>query len=151
PCCGRWGSERKGGAMSGHEQLRDLVQASLHAGIADQIARQAWDGPTVAVFQQRRLRTLLGHAIANSPFHAERLKGVDPDRFELADLARLPVMTKSAMMARFDEAVTDRRLTLDLVEQTLAATDQHPIPLFGRHMAYATGGSSGVRGVFVWD
>ena len=35
---------------------------------------------------------------------------IDARRFELAGLARLPVMTKDEMMAGFDEVVTDPRL-----------------------------------------
>ena len=34
-----------------------------------------------------------------------------PGRFELDDLASLPVMSKEQMMAGFDELLTDRRLT----------------------------------------
>ena len=40
-----------------------------------------------AACQRDRLRALLARAIAGSPFHAGRLRGVDPDRFELSDLA----------------------------------------------------------------
>jgi hypothetical protein len=55
----------------------------------------------------------LARAIDRSPFHAARLAGIGPARFELADLARLQVMTKAQMMEHFDEVVTDRRLTPD--------------------------------------
>jgi hypothetical protein len=37
---------------------------------------------------------LLASATRRSAFHARRLDGVDPARFELADLPRLPVMTR---------------------------------------------------------
>jgi hypothetical protein len=58
-----------------------------------------------------RLRALLACAIERSPFHARRLAGIDQGRFELADLAGLPVMSKEQMMAGFDELATDRRIT----------------------------------------
>jgi len=88
-------------------------------------------------------------AIAGSPFHARRLRGVDPDRFELADLARLPVMTKADMMENFDAATTDRRLTRDLVERHLARSVTDPSLLLGDYVVLVSGGSSGQRGLFV--
>jgi len=74
---------------------------------------------------------------------------VDPGRFELADLARLPVMTKAEMMAQFDAVVTDRRLSKHQVEQHLAASLREPSLLLDEHVCLASGGSSGLRGVFV--
>ena len=91
---------------------------------------------------------LLSHAAEHSPFHARRLRGLDPSRFELADLPRLPTMTKGQMMAGFDEVVTDRRLTRSRVERHLAASTAEPALLFGRYVCLASGGSSGLRGVF---
>jgi phenylacetate-coenzyme A ligase PaaK-like adenylate-forming protein len=60
-------------------------------------------------------------------------------------------MTKTDMMAAIDDVFTDRRLTLGAVEQALAATGSEPVPVLGRYMALATGGSAGQRGVFVFD
>jgi len=55
--------------------------------------------------RKRIVRALLAVAIERSPFHARRLSGIDPTTFELADLARLPVMTKAEMMHHFDDMV----------------------------------------------
>jgi phenylacetate-coenzyme A ligase PaaK-like adenylate-forming protein len=74
---------------------------------------------------------------------------VDPDRFELADLARLPVMTKAEMMENFDAATTDRRLTRELVERHLARSVTDPSLLLGGYVGLVSGGSSGERGLFV--
>ena len=62
-------------------------------------------------------------------------------------------MTKSTMMARFDDVVTDRRLTRARVEAHLAATRDEPGHLLDEYMVLASGGSSGERGIFVygWD
>jgi hypothetical protein len=100
--------------------LRTRVSAAIGRRMPEAIARLGWDSGRLAACQRDRLRALLARAIASSPFHAARLRGVDPDRFELADLARLPVMTKADMMENFDTATTDRRLTRDLVERHLA-------------------------------
>ena len=45
--------------------------------------------------------------IEHSPFHAERLGAIDPDRFELSDMTRLPDHDQSQIMAAFDDVVTD--------------------------------------------
>ncbi|HSJ97047.1 MAG TPA: hypothetical protein VLC53_08240 [Myxococcota bacterium] len=133
--------------------LRDRHRAAFRAALPAHLERLAWDRPRIAAFQRDRLRALLRHAQAQSPFHARRLAGVDPERVELADLPRLPVMTKSEMMAGFDELVTDRRLTRALVERHLAATGPDPSHLLDEYLVLASGGSSGERGVFVygWD
>ena len=102
------------------ELLRTRVSGAVGRRMPEHIARLGWDAGQLAACQRDRLRALLARAIAGSPFHADRLRGIDPDRFELADLARLPVMTKADMMENFDTATTDRRLTRDLVEQHLA-------------------------------
>ena len=132
-------------------EYRATHQARLFAGMPEQIRRLSWSRERIAEHQQGRLRALLAHAIAHSPFHARRLAGIDPARFELADLPRLPVMTKAEMMADFDDVLTDRRLSRRLVEDTLDRTGDEVIPLFDEYVAQTSGGSSGRRGVFVLD
>ena len=103
----------------------------------------------LADLQRTRLRALLARAIDRSPFHAAWLAGINPDRFELADLARLPIMTKAQMMEHFDEVVIDRRVTRRAVEAHIAASAAEPALLLGDYVCLVSGGSSGLRGVFV--
>ena len=131
------------------ELLRTRVSGAVGQRMPEHIGRLGWDAGRLAVHQRDRLRALLARAIADSPFHAGRLRGVDPDRFELADLARLPVMTKADMMENFDAATTDRRLTRDLVERHLARSVTDPSLLLGDYVVLVSGGSSGQRGLFV--
>ena len=78
--------------------------------------------------------------------------GIDPGALSEADIASLPVMTKTDLMGNFDDIVTDRRLTRELCERHLGelAGDAY---LLGEYHVVASGGSSGQRGVFVygWD
>jgi phenylacetate-CoA ligase len=129
--------------------LRTRVSAAIGRRMPEAIARLGWDSGRLAACQRDRLRALLARAIASSPFHAARLRGVDPDRFELAELARLPVMTKADMMENFDAATTDRRLSRDLVERHLARAVTDPALLLGEYVVLVSGGSSGQRGLFV--
>ena len=131
------------------ELLRTRVSGAVGRQMPEHIGRLGWDAGRLAACQRDRLRALLARAIAGSPFHARRLRGVDPDRFELADLARLPVMTKADMMENFDAATTDRRLTRDLVERHLARSVTDPSLLLGDYVVLVSGGSSGQRGLFV--
>ena len=129
--------------------LRVRVSGAIGGRLPGHLQRAGWSSAQLAAFQRGRLRELLARAIECSPFHAARLSDVDPARFELADLARLPVMTKAEMMANFDSALTDRRLSRDLVERHLAGSVAEPSLLLGEYVCLVSGGSSGLRGIFV--
>src|SRR5579864_2440395 len=99
--------------------LRESVQERMLARAPNHIERLGWSRQQIEACQRDGLRTLLAHAIAHSPFHRQRLRGIDPSRFELADLSNLPVMTKAEMMRSLDDVFTDRRLSRRLVEAAL--------------------------------
>jgi phenylacetate-coenzyme A ligase PaaK-like adenylate-forming protein len=131
------------------ERLRELAAARLVERLPEHVARLSWDRARLAAHQRDRLRELLAHAAANSRFHARRLAGIDVDRFEVADLPRLPVMTKAEMMSQFDLVVTDRRLSLRGVQAHLDASKTRASLLLDEFVCLASGGSSGLRGVLV--
>jgi phenylacetate-coenzyme A ligase PaaK-like adenylate-forming protein len=131
--------------------FRDAFQERLNASYPVLIPRMQWSREQLLAHQRSRLRSLLRHVMATSPFHARRLAGIDPETVEPTDLSAIPVMTKAQMMEELDEVFTDRQLTTAEVERALAATGDEPIVIRDRYMAYTTGGSSGVRGVFVRD
>jgi phenylacetate-CoA ligase len=134
---------------TGLETLRARFGAALAGHLENHRGRPHWDAGQLADHQREQLRALLARAAAQSPFYARRLAGVDPARFELAGLARLPVLTKQQMMAGFDELATDRRLTRARAEEHLAASGEQPSLLLGRYVCLASGGSSGLRGIVV--
>ena len=74
------------------ETLRARIGAQVAERMRGHVERLRWDADRLAAHQCERLRALLRHALAHSPFHARRLGGLDPDRVELADLAGLPTM-----------------------------------------------------------
>jgi phenylacetate-CoA ligase len=132
-------------------ELRGRIQADILAGLPAHFRRMSLDPSQLRDWQRIRLRRLLAAAIARSPFHSRRLHGVDPERFELADLARLPVMSKTQMMDHFDDLISGQALTREAAERALAETGDQPRPLPGGYLCMATGGSSGQRGVFAYD
>jgi phenylacetate-coenzyme A ligase PaaK-like adenylate-forming protein len=133
------------------DRLRPRVHAGLYARLPAHVDRLSWSAEQIATHQRDALRSLLTHARAHSTFHAARLAGIEPDRFELSDLASLPVMTKADTMADLDDILTDPRLSAGLVRETLAASGMAPRPLFDEFLCMAFGGSSGRRGYFVYD
>ena len=97
-----------------------------------------------------RLREFVDHAIERSPWHRERLAGVDLSRLDEGSLRELPPMTKADLMENFDRIVTDERLTLQIVNDHLRTVTTGSYLLDG-HTAVTSGGSTGERGVFVYD
>ena len=137
--------------MSDFDDLRARIQADIFAGLPAHFSRLSWSEARLRGWQRDRLRALLASATRRSAFHGRRLAGVDPARFELADLPSLPAMTKAELMADFDAVSCDPRLTRLAAERALAATGTEPVPLPGGYLCMATGGSSGQRGIFAFD
>jgi phenylacetate-CoA ligase len=134
--------------------LRDRCAPALASRLPAHIARLDWRSAQLAECQRTSLRALLHHAVERSPFHAARLAAAgltraDIDTFELSDLAKLPVMTKTEMMADFNDVVTDRRLTRDLVERHISDSATEPSLILGDYICLASGGSSGLRGTYL--
>ena len=139
--------------MATYRDLLARQRAQVSDGMLIHAARLRWSPERIFVERQRRLRNLLRYAIDRSPFFAERLWGVEPETFTLDDLPSLPVMTKDEMMASFDDALTDRELTLELANEHVERCYTTDGYLLDKYRVVATGGTSGRRGLFVygWD
>ncbi len=114
------------------------------------MSRIGWSREQIERHQLERLRGLLGWALGRSHFHAERLKGLDPSSMTVEDLARLPVMSKTDAQSAWDEIVTVPHLTRAEAERILAEQSWFSYTAHGEQV-FSSGGSSGVRGVYVWD
>src|SRR5579859_112843 len=150
----RSGGQCEKGRMSavtetGVEALQARFGATLARRLGTHIERLGWDARQLREFQRDELRKLLVCAVERSPFHGRRLAGIDPERFELEQLPELPTMSKERMMSSFDELLTDRRLTQGRVEDHLGSLGMEARLLDDRYVCLASGGSSGLRGVFV--
>lgn len=107
--------------------------------------RERWDRAALEVHQARALRSLRDHAYAKSPFYKRFHQGL-MDR----PLGMLPVLTKSELMAQWDEVVTDPALRLSEVESWLARMQPGEV-YKGRYYVAATSGTTGKKGIFAWD
>ena len=103
-----------------------------------------WSRAQLQAHQARALAELRAFAIAKSPFYREFHRGL-----ERQPLAALPILTKSQLMERFDELVTDRRIRLADAETYRRSGG--PRRYLDRYVVLATSGSTGRRGVFVFD
>ncbi|WP_433505497.1 hypothetical protein ACQP04_02710 [Pseudonocardia halophobica] len=107
--------------------------------------RDRWTRDQLHAHQARELDRLRRHAYAHSPFYRRLHAG----RMDAA-LTELPVLTKAELIERFDEvsARPDVRLSAAEAYQARASGDE----LFrGRYYVAGTAGTTGRRGVFVWD
>jgi phenylacetate-coenzyme A ligase PaaK-like adenylate-forming protein len=128
--------------------------AAIAARMPALVERLSWTAEQIRAERQRALRETLAHAKANSSWHASRLSRIEPDTFTEADLQALPIMTKTDVMTHWDAIVTDRRLTLAGCNAHIAAKLNGTCKDYyylGNYQVIATGGSSGVRGVFPWS
>ena len=103
-----------------------------------------WTRPQLLAHQAKLLATLRRVAAERSPFYREFHRGL-----ERAPLEDLPILTKTILMERFDDLVTDRSIRLVDAEAYLKAAE--PGLFRDRYVVLATSGSTGRRGVFVFD
>jgi phenylacetate-coenzyme A ligase PaaK-like adenylate-forming protein len=132
------------------EALRMQHAADLLAVMPSLVARLRWSADALQRERQRRLRILLGTAKARSSWHRERLRHIDSATVTEDVLATVPPMTKADLMEHFDAIVTDPSVTRAVVDDHVETLPSNPY-LFDRLIAVASGGSSGRRGVFVYD
>jgi phenylacetate-CoA ligase len=108
--------------------------------------RDRWTRRQLEEHQGGALHRLREHAYARSPFYGRFHKGLT-DR----PLSDLPVLTKAMVMEHFDELVTDPTIRLTDVEAHLASLSGEDELLNGRYRVASTSGSTGRRGLFLWD
>lgn len=109
-----------------------------------------WSRECLKAHREQSLRILIEFAQRQSTWHKKRLGHLNADRLREEDLRDVPVMTKQDLMANFDSIVTDPRLTLDMLENHLAGLNNDAY-LLDRYHVVSSGGSSGRRGVFIYD
>jgi phenylacetate-coenzyme A ligase PaaK-like adenylate-forming protein len=120
----------------------------LRALAGAQLARDRWSRDQLLAFQGERLRALIAHAVAASPYYRDLL-GPDAAAGDVP-LEELPTLPKATLMDDFDRIVTDRRLRRADLEAHLAGPAAAQ-PYLGRYKLFTTAGTTGVRGLFVKD
>lgn len=98
--------------------------------------------------QQKRLRQLLRHSVAKSPFYRELYRGIDVESCRLTDL---PIVTKPQMMANFDEFVTEPALKRAEIRRWLEDKDNLGTMYLGRYIPFQTSGTTGENALVIYD
>ena len=123
----------------------DLALAGRIA--AELLSHGTWSREQLLTYQQERLKAFLRRAVASSPYYRETIGDlVAKDR----PLDEFPIMSKTRLMENFDRIVTNTRLTRMLVEQHVNGERCGEL-LLDEYRCIATGGSTGQRGLFVYD
>ena len=121
-----------------------VAQALRHARALAE--RERWPVERREALQRERLTELVRHAAQHSPYYREALAGYDPD----VGLGSLPALNKATMMEHFDDLVTDRRLRRDALLAHVERLRGDELYL-AAYRAMTTSGSSGRKGLFVYD
>ena len=137
-------------AMSDYETQRQLHLAFATALAPSLVERLSWPADRLAAHRADRLREVVRDAIDRSPWHRERLADVDPARLDETSMREVPPMTKGDLMENFDRIVGDERLSLEFVNAHLETVTTGSY-LLDAYTAVTSGGSTGERGVFVYD
>jgi phenylacetate-coenzyme A ligase PaaK-like adenylate-forming protein len=111
-------------------------------------AHDAWSQAELARHRRRKLDALVRYAVAHSPFYRKLYADLRLDG-EIA-LEQLPLTNKRLLMDNFDTVVTDPRLELGRLKEHLQDLRQDECYL-GQYRVLATTGTSGLRGLFVYD
>src|SRR5918994_629046 len=108
--------------------------------------RDHWTRRQLEEHQGGALHRLREHAYARSPFYGRFHNGLTH-----RPLDDLPVLTKEMVMEHFDEVVTDPTVRLTDVEAHLTTLSGGDELLGGRYRVASTSGTTGRRGLFLWD
>src|ERR1039458_2088756 len=136
--------------MTAYEELVTRQRSDVSDGLFGAVRRLRWSAERLAVERQRRLREQLAWSAERSPFWRDRLAEVDVATFTEAELPSLPILTKADLMDNFDQALTDPALDLAQVNHYVDHLDVDAY-LDDRYRVIATAGSTGARGLIVYD
>lgn len=130
-----------------HWQWPDPVEAAARVwelGLAPWLT----DAARAALVGQRR-QMQVEHARARAPFYHDLYASLDVAA--LADHQELPVVTKPALMADLDRALTEPRLRGPALAEFLADPARAGAPFAGDCAVWTSSGTSATPGIFVHD
>ena len=133
-----------------YERIRAAHLYAVQAALDDHVGRLEWSAEQIRRHRDRRLRSVLAYARERSPYYADRLKGLDVENVHAADLVSVPMLTKADAQGGWDGIVTTPDLNRAAAERVLNEQTWFSYTA-GDEQVFSSGGSSGVRGVYVWD
>lgn len=98
----------------------------------------------------QKFRRLVAHAARHSPYYAQLIQAYGIS-IEHCMPEQFPVLTKTILMANFDQIVTDRRVSKSAIESFLTSSSDPNDRFLGEYQVIHTSGSSGEVGYFVYS
>lgn len=120
----------------------------------EHLRRLSWTKDELREHQTAALREILTLAKEKTVFYGDALKSVDTQTFDLEDLQSIPPTNKTERMDRWDDFLASPGLSYEIAENHLERLRKGEIenPFYNdEYLFIATGGSSGKRGLFLWD
>ena len=105
------------------------------------------DHGTLRTLQNQRLDALVYYARENSPYY----KSLYSDLGNSYRLEDLPTTSKQDMMSHLDEVFTDRRITIDRIDQFSSNLDNVGKMMDGKYLVFKTSGSTGFPATVLYD
>lgn len=102
----------------------------------------------IAVRQQRRLADIVSYARTHAPFYAEKYRHLPEN---MTEVQQLPVSTKTELMSRFDDWVTDVAITKEKVEAFVQNKALIGHQFLGQYTVSTTSGTTGVPAILIYD
>ncbi len=136
-----------------HGAAWDPIRASIdcwswYSRLGDIWWTRAAGATAIAAAGRTRFEALVRFARARSRFYRDAYRALPVDALRPA---RLPVVTKHALMDRFDDWVTDPALDLAGVSAFLADRDRIGERYLDRYVIWKSSGSTGEPGIYVQD
>ena len=111
-------------------------------------ARERMSYDDIRALQLERLRSLVRHAVANSPFYRRLYSGIDLENFDITDL---PPISKADLMENFDELLCVRDLTLRELEEFVSDESRAGELYKDKYVVSHSSGTTGRPGIFVMN
>lgn len=112
------------------------------------VRRASQSRDAIATRQANRLREVVRHARSHSPFYRELYANAPVD---IERLSQVPTTDKRTLMARFDDWVTDKDITLARAREFSTNPDVIGDKFLGKYTIVTTSGTTGTPGIFIID
>ncbi|HJO93598.1 MAG TPA: hypothetical protein QF753_09385 [Victivallales bacterium] len=136
-----------------HEEIKNAVSKEIISKLPNQLDRLYWTREQIINHQEIELRRLIRHAKKHSKWYREKYHDINPEDLTIYNHSSLPVLTKSTLMENWDDIVCDPSINKKIAENHQRKLRDEIIknPYYkDYYLFYSTGGSSGLRGLFVW-
>ena len=137
-----------------YKEIIENIWSQSQNKMPEHLKRLHWTEDELRSHQTQALREILTLAKQRTVFYGDLLKSVDTKSFNLEDLTSLPPTNKREHMERWDDFITVPGLTYVIAESHLEKLRKGEIenPFYDdKYLFIATGGSTGKRGLFLWD